>query len=179
MVNPIAREHRRCAQKPLALLITLAAVVTPAIAQASLPRLRWACKPGENFSIEPGYFLTHGLWRIAMSHKTQLSIWRALPDGEFNTAHGGTSVSGTLCRVAASVVDDALVSWGKTTTNHVVLPDEEVTGYIPGPQLGRFYCSGTTNHPKHTNFEITHESCIHPSGGFGFVRVTFTISGSP
>jgi hypothetical protein len=140
---------------------------------------RWACKPGENFSIGPGYFVTHSPWRIAMSHKTQLAIWRALPDGEFSTPHGGSSVPDTLCRVAASVVDDALVSWGETTTNDIVLPNEQVKGYVPGPRLGRFPCSGTTQHPTHTNFEITHESCVDRSGLFGFVGVKFVISGSP
>jgi len=139
----------------------------------------WACKPGENFSIEPGYFVTHSPWRIAMSHNTQLAIWRALPDGEFGTPHGGSSVPDTRCRVAASVVDDALVSWGETTTNDIVLPNEQVNGYVPGPRLGRFSCSGTTQHPTHTNFEITHESCVDRSGRFGFVGVKFVISGSP
>ena len=164
---------------PFAAIGTAAGQSLPDLSTPPPPRYRWACKPGENFSIGPGYFVTHSPWRIAMTYKTQLAIWRALPDGEFNTPHGGSSVPDTLCRVAASVIDDALVSWGETTTNDIVLPNDQVKGYLPGPRLGRFSCSGTTQHPTHTNFEITHESCVDRSGRFGFVGVKFMISGSP
>jgi hypothetical protein len=121
--------------------------------------------------------VTSAPYRVSMSKKTQRAIWARLPTGEFNTPHGGSTVAQVPFPVGETVASAGLYAWDSASApgNTVDLPRQQVLGYAPGPDVGRFQCDGTTNGYSGDTFE----TCTHHAGEFGYISVKFMIEPNP
>lgn len=125
----------------------------------------------------PPSYVTSAPYRISISYHTERAIWAHIPNGEFNTPHGGNTVAQVPCRVAESVASDGLNAWDSIPAegNAVSLRNEQLIGYAPGPFIGSFRCDGVTNGSTGN----TYETCTHYLGKFGYISVKFTIEPNP
>jgi hypothetical protein len=107
-----------------------------------------------------------------MSYQTAQSIARRTPVEEFGYH---ATASDEPCPVAFSVSYDAGEAWLSWPADDGSVNVPSVAGYSPGPDLGRFYCTGFEQQDGDTREGCHHHADKHS----GAITVRFTIAPTP
>ncbi len=155
-------------RKLLIILVSLAALATPAVASAS-PWHR-----GCGYNSQGGIWLNHRAiaqapWLVNMPEGVAIRIANRLPDQEFHTRIKPQAIPCLVAGAIVSYAGDAWLKWPGDSGS----ADVELNIYDSGREgnLGRFYCNGYRPLPRN---EFARETCHQ-----GRTGVSFTIAANP